>query len=773
MNSVKLFSFQILSRKFILINLTFLIFGNQAGYSQAPVGRGGYSIPAPKFYAEQSNNQDYSLKNQKKLVLDPALKANDLSYQFRTYYEPKNKFAIFNNTTQLCYGGTVRVDGYFVRNALTLRDDRSDDAFDQFRQRSEFAILARNNIDNPEKRSLVEAKVSFGNVMLWRSNQPASYSSGVIESQDRVHWPVRLNLQESWINLSIDRLAQNAQTNYLNLKMGYFPFFVGRGISLGDWYNGGANAYGFTKTGVQMYVPKFSPGLLLSGTVYKDWIDYDFYYSPAVTEEIAGNVLSAPYQGDVNYSSANDRHIFAGRAKTSYQFYDNSKTYFEPYFVHYNSPRNSVNVPSGSPLKFLTFGGMLDHKSGGFEFNIEAARQFGRQSVAGRVHKGKPDINKFIDAKTKTFVAKGAIPTNATPGTTLTNGADGVNLLRISDKNDPATNPVDSSGTVQDPNTFTGTLYHRHPDSIEEWYRRTGGGEQDHFFEYHHPYEIELAGRMVTADMRYTFDDYPLQLSASAGYFAGDKFPYNDQIDKFMNDDSITTKPTSSPLEQRSKQFLPLRDYHYTGLWALPMIMFNAGVVPRPYDFALGDKVAYNEFDSATNLKYLAFGMTISPIDDLEKFSMMFNTCFYWVDNDLVKWDKNAQLPAGAQLFEDYKFNSSTPLAETTQTVGSQIPRTYNKLSGWISNQEASNFLGWEINTIINYQISSNLDLAIRAGVFFPGQLYHDLEGQPNINTARETINVTSAGVIQQINSHQGLGTKTAYGANIRLRYVF
>lgn len=691
----------------------------------------------------------------------------DLFKQFRLYPQPRNKFLSASKTTEVSYGGCVKTDYYGARHAKTLDKERKDDVVDQFRERAEFILQVSQKMDPYRDKPVVESRFTIGNVMFWRSYyQPDGYS--VVKDQFGAMATtvpsVRANLQEAWVKVNVDQIFSNHEPVGLSIKAGYFPFIVGRGVALGDWYNGGALSFGFSKAGVQEVTPKFAPGLLASGTLYNNCLHYDLYFSPAVTEEVSTS-LGGTSQTSSLIDGVSDRHLLAGKLRGYYNFYGNSKTYFEPYFVYYNSPRNSVNAPYDAPLRFLTFGCMLDHKAGGFEFNAEFAQQFGRNKVRENLNTSRPDINKFwtTDASGKRVFNSNPQPNFFRPaeeGTIDLTGfvkADGTDATDVSD------------------------AYAALPTSYPAWQdeARTSWQEQ-RFFEYHHPYEFDLEGRMLMIDMRYTFDDYPLQVAGAFGYFSGDVYPYNDDVDKYFVAEGETPKPSGGQAISKRHNFLPLRDYHYTGLWAFPMVNLNSGLVPRSYGVSYRSKTAISERDACTNMIFLAAGFTVSPTNDLERFRINPNVAIYWSDSDAKKWDKNALLPPLVKEEEDFELANSFILSEESAKIKNpggltsiKPQYTYQILQGWESNELASSTLGWEVNCLVNYFITDNLDLMIKAGVFFPGQRYRDLAGQPEASSAVPVVNINPNGTSTTILKNMGIGYDVAYGVNVRLAYSF
>jgi hypothetical protein len=667
--------------------------------------------------------------------------------QFRKYAKPKNKVVLFDQQTELLYGGEIKVDFYGARHALTLNKEITDDTIDQFRQRSEASFVIKHKLDPHREAPVAEGKITIGNTIFWRTGYPAGRptAGASLSNYDLVFSPINANMQEAWAQIHIDQLFSNNEPVGLSIKYGLFPFLVGRGISLGDWSSGGSSVYGFVNTGVESRAPKFPPGLLVSGTILKDNLSYNLYFSPAVTEEVTPDSISGSgYATASPLDNLSDRHIVAGKLSLLRNTYRGGTTYFEPYFVFYNSPRNTVRTAFDAPLKFLTVGCMLDHKAGGFEINIEAARQFGKQKVKESVYGLRPNHEKFIQANPATGQLS-----------FINDDSDGnprPNLFA------PTTAPEDP--TILDPtkiqNGTTGNYYAPLPSSYDEWQSY----QYQNYYQYHPAYEFDLAGRMAVCDMRYTFSETPLQIAAAIGYFSGDKYPFNDNVDNYF-----VGKPENASKSRTN--FLPLRDYHYTGLWAYPMVMFNSGLVPRPYNLNNTTLLANNEITAATNITYLCLGFTVSPTDNLYKFTINPNVCLYWSDSNIPAWDKTAAQPDLVIMEENYAYNNAYQISETN------TDKFYQRINGWEGTKRASSNLGWELNCLISYHITEKMELKIKAGLFFPGQRYADLAGQPNVQTMRSVNFVNADGTWPSYLENKGLGKDMAYGINARIGYTF
>lgn len=687
----------------------------------------------------------------------------DLSRQFRKYYPAKKKIAVFDHKTELFAGGSIKADYYGLRAARTLDKSNLDDQFNQVRLRTELSLRFAHKMDKFRERPVVEGQFSLGNTTFGRVNGRIqdTASSGTFGAYDKIFPPINVHFQQTWIKVHFDQIFSNNEPTKFNLQAGFFPFLVGRGVSLGDWFNGGAYGFGFAKSSFQQHAPKYPMGLLLTGSAFDNGIKCQLYYSPSVTEESYPDSSNNLAYNRVTESkdAASDRHIVAGRICATSNFYENSNTWIEPYFVYYNSPRHTALTSNDSLLRFLTIGIMADHKASGFEINFEAAKQFGRLRTKERLNLTRPDYNKFINTNHTFYSTHQANLKRPYPFATA----------------QPGDVVVNAGGTVQPDGTNVSGCYYSLPTSLEGWMAESGLPVDQRYFEYHPSQEIELTGKMAMLDIRYTFDDYPLAVAGAFGYFSGDNYPFNDSVDEFYSGTENSDKPSSLLPLKTSKSFLPLRDFHYTGLWALPMVMFNAGIIPRPYNLSLGDKMAFNEQDCATDIIFLFGGFMISPTNNLKKFVINPNIGAYWASAEVPAWmpNSNAQPPLVKEE-ERINLESSGLLVEKEAAAIKDSDKAYKKMNGWNDpSKTASKYLGWEVNCMLSYQLSQNLELMIKAAVFVPGQRYVDLKEQPNQNTSITSKTVSPNGNYVESYFNKGLGNDIAYGLNCRIGYSF
>lgn len=260
------------------------------------------------------------------------------------------------------------------------------------------------------------------------------------------------------------------------------------------------------------------------------------------------------------------------------------------------------------------------------------------------------------------------------------------------------------------------------------------------------PYKIKFGGFMALLDIAYEFEDRPFKLAVSGHWISGDKYPYNTECDKTY------------------KGFMTLRDYNYVGYEVPIFALLYARVLPRPLNIANSKYYAYNHYQDASNLRTLGAGITWFPVKgDREKSKFMFNAIACWNDCDLYKWDKK-----GCPKFDKL---TNFAVAGGTTSSGTKIDGIRDKLgfTGWQSTEKASHFLGVELNIYFEYCLFPNCKVYTIDGIFIPGQLYRDVQGQPNRNS--RTIDVTPGKEGNAI--YRSLGDDIAYGFNVGMRFAF
>ena len=616
---------------------------------------------------------------QKKVVI--ATTKNPLESAFRKNETYSLRVPLENDDVELLVGGGMKVDGYFVRNGVQLTKG-VDDQINQFRQRLELGVQSSFGKKTHNGQAVVESKVALGSTLFWRTGMTRSFGTAEGSTdQDFINPPVHVFVQEGWVALNLAQISPVFETMPASIKAGYFPFVVGRGLSLGDRSYGGVTYLGFPRQGVQTYMPKYAPGLLFHAELPTSNMSLDVYYSPMVGENVSKAVQQTYRKQSIadlsGAKNAHGRHI--GAISLAYWFEPTKGTTvrIEPYVVYYNSQRQTADFPSDSPMHLMTFGGMIDASVGPVKCNLEMATQYGKQDV-------RPWIN-VVD------------------------------------------------------NTLS---------------------------EFHPGYKVKLGGSMFAFDLAYEVPEYPVVATAALAYFSGGDYPYNDTVSQFhAGEGGFTTllqsqQATDGKKDRTFKGFIPVRDWGYRGMWCNPLIMFSAGVIPRPVDVDMNKLTSFNDADCASNLMFLGLGATWYPLQDRKALKVSSASFFHWESRPPLKWSVSASQPG--QDADDMAVKNNAP------SFG---------IAGWKTAERASSFLGTEFNVVVDYKVAQDCEFSVRGGVFFPAQLYADVAGQPNERSASadNTFVYAASGVATQsvVAKNPGLGRAMAYGLYTRLGYSF
>ena len=228
---------------------------------------------------------------------------------------------------------------------------------------------------------------------------------------------------------------------------------------------------------------------------------------------------------------------------------------------------------------------------------------------------------------------------------------------------------------------------------------------------------FDYRGFMGLVDMQYEFEKVPVAIAAAGAYISGDKYPFNDLTEK----------------TRRYKGFIPYGDYNYVGKFVHSQVLLEERKLPRPLDRATHNlNRSFNNIEEMSNLAYLGLGTTWKPFkDEKEKLMLQTNLLWFWETIDIPKWDEE---------------NSTEALCS-----------------------DASRMLGTELNFEAQYRPVPNCILLAQFGCFIPGQLYKDLDGQPN----NRTYTGPKAAEVDDIDRQYGLGHEPVFRTSIALDYKF
>ena len=636
--------------------------------------------------------------------------------EFRAEDIEKGTLGVTQKDVDVTLKGRVRQDWVGYDKIYTLRAS-NDDQLSAFRTKASIDLIASYG-KQKYGRSAADAMLRLTNYGYWK--QEGYYTPFVnakkLNPTSNVKYDRSVNtlnlltyVEEAWINLHFGTFFDaydnwfSYQNHPISLKVGYFPYQLGRGISLGDYpmhipYLGWAS-YGYDDTRTN------HPGILVHGNINKD-ISYDLYYSKRQE-----NSLRREWTWETIHERRTDeRRKFRGIAKdrelwtASMDFRHNKKwgqLHLQPYGMYVDASELTIEFEGDSSARFGTVGMMANYKKGQFSMNVEVAGQYGHQNV---------------------------YPIDRNQATVMTD-PDGTQTLRSTH--------VFGSGSAIAESDWRSTLLPRNSTHITYRFENVGGrdtdtgqwipavtknGDQllnngspiaDNFnsnvtgnARFRGEYRLDYRGFMGAVDMKWEFETVPVVIAATGTYASGDKYPFNDEMNK------------------RYKAFLPYGDYNYSGKYVKSQIVLEAKKLSRPIDISYHHQYAFNNVEDMSNLAFLGLGTEWRPFEDKQKLLLQSNLLWFWETTTLKKWYKEQPLPSGFEGTVSWAKNEST---------GVWYKDGHDK--GWKTCDDASKMLGTELNFEVQYRPVDNCLFLMQLGCFIPGQLYKDLDGQPNERT--------------------------------------
>lgn len=520
-------------------------------------------------------------------------------------------------------------------------------------------------------------------------------------------------VKNAWLQASWNAIF-NVESNLLHtFKIGMFPFYLGRGISLGP-------IYGATRSFLALYNKDadFSPpGILLSGELLKDKLWYDLYYAKLEDKSASfGDVFNSnkekilgrrttPWSGP-----SKDSDLFAARLKIKplNKAGNKGELELEPYIFYNEASDQKVELTADSKSMLGAVGLAAEYSFKNFEIGGEVAFNFGseklraidRNQVVLRsdVYTDNGDFESIhevyskvlYDDETNTNVHGKPVVVNPQTESAITKYARSYEGPRANDAT-WAPDPADDNGVP---------MYKNASDR------------------YRCAYTNKYRGYMAVLDASYLIDRFDLKVAAAVGIASGDGDPH--AVEKNKNYDG----------------FVGLHEA-YPGKRVPSLLILDARKVKRPLTLVEGDGEADSDA-SFTDLRFFGFGATWAPKSmKSRKFSINPNILFFWKDYKSKKYD-----------------------------------RTYNDCEGRVDPCcDADRFLGTEINVLAKMELLKDLTLIGNFGYFTPGSYYKDIKGTP---MKGDLFNKLEEQDRQDLPSERyRIGTSDAIYTQVALEYKF
>ncbi|MDQ5890401.1 MAG: hypothetical protein QG604_275 [Candidatus Dependentiae bacterium] len=764
----------------------------------------------------------------------PIIKPETMTTRMASSEVAHNAIGLFRDDVDFLVSGRVRQEGQIFDRPLTMRDDFNDvyafvrsklnlDFHSQYGRRSygkpaaqmgmrltTFTLWADPYIYTP----ILSEKVYYhATNFLKKAEISEHHHRGVV--------PL-VFLEEGWIKINFDTFL--AGLNFpLSLQVGTFPFIVGRGISLGDYFEGGVEAFGFERRGDIGNAPQRPDGLLISAGIGEHGIA-EFYYSkwrkrssgPDWTrEEVNAKRLDRDETLDVRNierGTHSDTDIFAARFGYNVQLSDEDQVvkhtlYMEPYAVYLSAPELKVEFDADAGLRQGTVGFMAEYAHGNWSVNFEMAAQYGKQ------HMYPIDRNHLVidDAY---YTQTATLFDGASPTSSAVAGRLDKQIGQPMKYQSHVFVGIETPGS--DPVTSEYLPYHAYyvSDEMQHINADRTPAEQGG--------QIRNAAPLHSTDTFVAGNKYVSQkATADTGTFGNSSLysqyqfktgvAYYDNLFGFLSaapDGSLFNANLPFGAQRRFRN-----DYTVTNLGAMAMLDVRYSLPKDRVNFSFaagyvgGDAYPFqpDELDKQTNHfmplrdanyvgRYVTSFVMLYPrkfprpmeMSDNDLFAhnnyktmqnlqyLGFGSQWYPLESGTLMLEGNAIYfwevapPHKWNTHQDRTFphnTSSSDGAGKEDSLYKFIQQNEVHFSGSSTTELASKQLGLELNVVIAWRPYKSLQFDLRAGIFLPGKLYSDIQGCPNINTRR---------VDQKGEWHyDSLGTQMVSGGQMRVTYKF
>jgi len=415
-------------------------------------------------------------------------------------------------------------------------------------------------------------------------------------------------MREGWIEILLNDALNIKACNNHYLKLGAFPFKLGRGISLGEAYAVSPGLLGFYSNNV---IDQYAFGWLLHGDIVKDQLSYDLY--SAILENLSDsfdNVNEKVFAQQIGRRDNPERgfgHInflVAARLNWNVEICKDSFLNIEPYILYNRVPEQKIDFPANAKSNLATLGLCVDYEGGNWEYGFEFAKNFGSQKVRGW-DRNKVLLDRDTSNGNAIFDYSHVLSQDPLTSTSPKKAVESNANKKIVDesKQNPALNgkQIDSTG-----------LY----NSITR---------------FRAPYTNKFVGFMFVTDLAYWFNDN-LRLAGTLGWATGDEDPNQDVDD-----------PNDSDMDGTYEGFVGLQEI-YSGKRVTSVFVIGSNRIPRPLVFpsptvAVEDRFASNTSGFA-NLVYVGTGLewTTYGLCCKKEFVFRPNLLAYWQDTATKKF---------------------------------------------------------------------------------------------------------------------------------------
>lgn len=584
------------------------------------------------------------------------------------------------------FGGRLRIEGFYGAH-VQLFDGNDDRILTPARHTIDWTLrYGYGRVSRGYDIAIVKGVIR--NKGVWGSPESIAVTGDAfikdLEANIGLHaHPITRHIlwyRELWMELSIGDIFRIPFSSRHTFKMGFFPFELGRGISLGASYAVDPDFLGYYSPNA---VDQYAPGFLFSGSLIDGYLDYDVYAAITQNRSDSFNAVNAQILTQITDNGGKRCNPARGFGKVNYIVATRlmwkpvkgpkKKLIIEPYVLFNDEREQRIEFIGDSNSKLGTIGLAIEGQAGDFEFGFDMAFNLGRQQVFGTdrniiVREMRNSVATFVNSQ---VLAAPNAPAPEIPGKkALYTDANQKAIL-----NEPA-NPKNNGELLLTSSTLMNSAHRFTP-----------------------PYENRYHGSMIVFDMGYKFCCDPLlKIAVAYGFASGGDNPNKDHLspnDSSFDDDFdgfIGLQETYSGTRVRSAFVLG-------GALKVPRLLGIPSVqVEDPFPTTIG---------RFSNLIFVGTGAQIQPKVGSLTWDIRPNIVAYWQEHQTMFFDRVLKRCPGQPLF-------------------------------------ASTYLGIEFNTFLEVCVFPDLKFFVTGAVFIPGTHYDDVKGTPLNREQKKILDLTS-----------------------------
>lgn len=622
---------------------------------------------------------------------------------------------------EIDFWGFWKPEAFVGKNFTFLNNHNPQDQIFYFRHTNDWfldLIYGKGTYGRP----VAEFKTSVRNRAVWGSPSTIANTlhspvkGGGLEFGEHNHAFPRLFfwMREAWLQVSLAEFLRLDLENNHWFTVGAFPFELGRGISLGAAYALGPGPLGFYSDAM---VDQYAFGLKFSGEVVPDMLTYDIYGSILQSRSNSlAETLKPIYRNEIGRREdpargfGKDNYLIAARMNWTAMNDDRwGKVIIEPYGLYNNDPEQRIEFDGDASSKLGTFGVGAEYLGSRFEFGFDIAKNVGSQYVKpwDRNRVVLENVNGQMSAVNNNVLMVSDNQFNGQKTPDVPKNTSQKIINQSSNLGSSAQNGQVIAGSEN-----IGTIgYATDIVELKNSDRRFRTG-QDGSSGYYNKYK----GWMAVVDASYWVYRKTLQVAVTGGYASGDQDPNFDVQDRDF------------------KGFVSLQEAYAGKRVKNVFLLGTVGKVKRPGtapENPLSNKDFASSCSGFTNLGFFGSGLTWKPTCET-RFVLNPNIFAYWEPSPGKKFDV---------------------------------------LTGKNLAEEASKFLGIELNTFLSYYPFASLRCFAIGSIFLPGQHFKDIKGKPLDDAQKRALDKFKNNFDPK--NIPNIGDDIAYTFNIGMEFAF